>query len=151
MKKLGIGQMMTILANVGVIAGIVFLGYELQQNNDQLQSQSRANIYNMQMEIQRSFFGNIGGITDVIGKAQVGDQLTQTELMQHASFVSSAVRTMEFMFEEDPEYLRANNGWMIVLFSNVPGVLEFYDRTKSIRDLEFMQFVEQEVISQLDR
>ncbi len=33
MKKLDLGQTITILANVGVIAGIVFLGYELRQNN----------------------------------------------------------------------------------------------------------------------
>ena len=32
MKKIDLGQTLTILANVGVIAGIVFLGYELRQN-----------------------------------------------------------------------------------------------------------------------
>ena len=32
MKKLDLGQVITILANVGVIAGIVFLGIEIQQN-----------------------------------------------------------------------------------------------------------------------
>lgn len=32
MKKIDIGQAVTILANVGVIAGIVFLVFELQQN-----------------------------------------------------------------------------------------------------------------------
>ena len=58
MKKLDIGQTMSVLANVGIIAGIVFLGYELQQNNDQLRSQSRANIYSMQTEIQGTFYGN---------------------------------------------------------------------------------------------
>jgi len=32
MKKIDLGQTITILANIGVIAGIVFLGYELRQN-----------------------------------------------------------------------------------------------------------------------
>ena len=36
MKKIDLGQTITILANVGVIAGIVFLGIELQQNNELL-------------------------------------------------------------------------------------------------------------------
>ena len=40
LKKLDLGQTVTILANVGVIAGIVFLGFELQQNNKQLELQS---------------------------------------------------------------------------------------------------------------
>ena len=40
MKKLDLGQTMTLLANVGVILGIVFLAFELRQNNQQLALQS---------------------------------------------------------------------------------------------------------------
>ena len=36
MKKPDLGQTITIFANLGVIAGIVFLGIELQQNNELL-------------------------------------------------------------------------------------------------------------------
>lgn len=32
MQKMNIGQSISILANIGVIAGIIFLGYELRQN-----------------------------------------------------------------------------------------------------------------------
>lgn len=41
MKRLDLAQTFQILANVGVIAGIVFLGVELQQNNDVLTAQAR--------------------------------------------------------------------------------------------------------------
>ncbi len=34
MNKINLGQTITILANLGVIAGIVFLGLELRQNNE---------------------------------------------------------------------------------------------------------------------
>ena len=40
MKKIDIGQTITILANVGVIAGIVFLAFELRQNNSLLAAQA---------------------------------------------------------------------------------------------------------------
>ncbi len=40
MKKLELGQTITILANLGVIAGIVFLGVELRQNNELLEVQA---------------------------------------------------------------------------------------------------------------
>lgn len=33
MKQIDIGQTISILASIGVIAGIVFLGLELNQNN----------------------------------------------------------------------------------------------------------------------
>ena len=42
MRKLDLGQTITIIANVGVIAGIMFLVLELQQNNELLTNQARA-------------------------------------------------------------------------------------------------------------
>ena len=42
MKKIDLGQTLNTLANVGVIAGIVFLGLELSQNNDILESHKLA-------------------------------------------------------------------------------------------------------------
>lgn len=42
MKKLDLGQTITILANIGVITGIVFLALELRQNNEFLGAQARA-------------------------------------------------------------------------------------------------------------
>ena len=43
MKSETINQWMTLGANIGVIAGILFLGFELQQNNDLMESQARFN------------------------------------------------------------------------------------------------------------
>jgi hypothetical protein len=40
MKKIDLGQTITILANIGVIAGIVFLGVELRQTQDAMQAQA---------------------------------------------------------------------------------------------------------------
>ena len=44
MKKLDLGQTVSILANLGVIAGIVFLGIEIRQNNYLLETQSISEI-----------------------------------------------------------------------------------------------------------
>lgn len=126
-----------LAANVGVIAGIIFLGYEIQQNNDQLQSQSRASVHSMHTEIQRALYENAGGLADAMRKSIAGDPLTSSEPLQIAAFIASTLRTMEFMFQEDPEYLRANSGWVILYFSNLPGLLELYDRTRDARDSEF--------------
>ena len=48
MKKLELGQTITILANVGVIAGIVFLAIEPRQNNELLGVQIRSGILDRQ-------------------------------------------------------------------------------------------------------
>ena len=41
MKKIDLGQTIGILANIGVVAGTVFLAVELRQNNELLNSQER--------------------------------------------------------------------------------------------------------------
>ena len=43
MKNIGLGQTINTLANLGVIAGIVFLGLELEQNNTLMESEARRN------------------------------------------------------------------------------------------------------------
>jgi hypothetical protein len=42
MKQIDYGQAAQVLANVGVLAGIIFLAFELQQNNELLNMQIRA-------------------------------------------------------------------------------------------------------------
>lgn len=51
MKRLDLGQGLTILANVGVIAGILLLAYELNQNRETTQSQTRSAISEMLISI----------------------------------------------------------------------------------------------------
>jgi hypothetical protein len=41
MKKIDLGQTPSIIANVGVITGIMYLGLELQQNSELLGAQAR--------------------------------------------------------------------------------------------------------------
>jgi hypothetical protein len=42
MKRIDLGQAISVPANLGVIAGIVFLALELQQNNELLGAEARA-------------------------------------------------------------------------------------------------------------
>ncbi len=44
MKRIDLSQTIGILANVGVVAGIIFLVVELRQNNDLLAAQARYNL-----------------------------------------------------------------------------------------------------------
>lgn len=53
MKKIELGQAVSILANVGVIAGIIFLALELQQNNSLLLAQASYNFLGNRSEARR--------------------------------------------------------------------------------------------------
>jgi len=55
MKKIDLGQTITILANVGVIAGIVFLGIEVQQNSTQIERATIAVAAQAVFELNQEF------------------------------------------------------------------------------------------------
>jgi hypothetical protein len=50
MKKIDLGQVIQMLANIGVIAGIVFLAMELRQNNQLLIEQAQQGMVQNQRE-----------------------------------------------------------------------------------------------------
>ncbi len=58
MKKFDSGQTITILANVGVIGGILLLAYELRQNNLYLQEQARFNLFQNRVDANVLFAEN---------------------------------------------------------------------------------------------
>jgi hypothetical protein len=68
MKKIDLGQMVSIFANVGVIAGLIFLGYELHQNNEFLEQQERY-----------TFLQNVIGFTDYSADSEIAPLLYRPE------------------------------------------------------------------------
>ena len=65
MKKLNLSEIVQTLANVGVIESIIFLAFEVQQFETQLEAQTRYNFHQGQQEMlilyaTDPFLGNIG-------------------------------------------------------------------------------------------
>jgi hypothetical protein len=78
MKKIDLGQTIAILANIGVIAGIVFLGLELQQNNSFLRSDAEYRV----MQNRMLFTTELLDDTDLLSayrKAEAGESLSEIE------------------------------------------------------------------------
>jgi hypothetical protein len=148
MKKADLGQMISVLANIGVIAGIAFLAVELRQNNDELRIQARQNVYEMQAEIQRNFFRNDGGLADLYFKEVEGENLTRVESSRLASYRTHLIRTMAFIYGEDPERANDSIDWMITLFAG-PGMRELWEEVRADQDSEFVEFIENNVLSNI--
>jgi hypothetical protein len=62
-------QWLTLVANVGVLAGIVFLGFELKQNNELLDTQIRATTLEQRQSISQLLFEN-PDVISLLGKDQ---------------------------------------------------------------------------------
>jgi len=82
MKKIDLAQTINTLANVGVIAGIVFLGLELQQNNRLSAAQAEFNLLQYQTNFAAPALGNpelVDFIVHARQKARSGEELTEAE------------------------------------------------------------------------
>ena len=81
MKKPNPGQMIQIVANIGVIAGIVFLGFELRQNNQFLGAEARYNLLQNRQAVHLMVIQD-DNVADLLVKARSTEELTTTETEQ---------------------------------------------------------------------
>ena len=98
MKKLDLGQTVSVLANVGVIAGIVFLGYELRQNNEAIRAQSDFNQHQVRLTALRTVAENPNGLVDL--SERNGGELTEADRIRLLFFAESALVDLEWQYRE---------------------------------------------------
>ncbi len=138
-------QWLTLLANIGVVAGIVFLAFELQQNNKQLELQSYQSWVAANLEINSA-------LTDpALSEIMALGNLDSVSL-SNASFIAFAMLKMSVMqMARSTNYLyrsgsldrglwdaEMNRAAGILAF---PGVRQWWDAGgKTQRTLRFVKF-----------
>ena len=99
MKKIDVGQTISILANVGVIAGIAFLAIELQQNTQVLESQMRFSQSERETEVMEEFLRN-ELLIDAYIKFENGEQLSRREDLALSAFAQRVFRSVQWVWAE---------------------------------------------------
>ena len=97
MKKIDLGQSITILANIGVIAGIVFLAVELRQNNRVLSAQAQFNI----LQNRTSGISALSESTEVANfwtKVNRDEALSDSERLRVKAYAMKAILNWEWEF-----------------------------------------------------
>ena len=148
MKNVDIGQLFNTLANIGVIAGIIFLGYELKQNTEIASQQARATLAAAKIAEQTSIATNAGGITEIWIKAIDGEPLTPSEFLQLSVSRDISLFGYSLMYREVQNGLLSKsdiplNQWRYVL--NLEPMREIWEFVKSDLDPDFVRFVEEEI------
>ena len=95
MKKIDLGQTMTVLANIGVIIGIVFLVFELDQNNKQLRAQAQFNYMESRANTRFQIAFN-PEVAELLLKPV--DSLTELEQGRRRSLNEATVLQLEWEF-----------------------------------------------------
>ena len=160
MKKPDISQTVSILANIGVIAGIVFLAFELNQNNALLESQARYNLV-----VQRAAVSGAAReprVLNALQKQAAGEELDVGDRMALVGVASSVVENWEWQYREyragllELRQLPVAN-WRRIFHGGqgVDGesgaslpVQDVWNTRASELDPEFVQFMEANVVNE---
>ena len=153
MRKIYLGQTITILANVGVIAGIVFLAVELQQNNELLEAEARQALVDRRISLAGMVASN-DELANVVAKAQAGEEaLSPGERRQLYALNVSIFAMVESQFAEyqrgrlELEDVTVGGLTNALSDSGLSGnVLEFWETWKHTTNPDFREFVEEQAI-----
>jgi len=165
MKTIDLAQSIGILANVGVIAGIVFLAVELQQNNELLGAQAREYRQELRRDMQARYLETPGLIAATV-KARNGEGLTRTEhqlisrgLTEEEAYLlriqnNATVIDWRFIFQEYQEGLIdeqqiVSENWPGI-FATQPGLRERWSELKTAltaSDPAFVQYFEENIVN----
>ena len=102
MKKIDLGRTINTLANLGVIAGIVFLAVELNQNNQLLELEAKATL----SEYLQNGWDRIASdpeLVDLFIKDRNGEQLTEPEEFRLNAYWMGFLIRQEWQFQHFPD------------------------------------------------
>jgi len=151
MKKIDLGQWITILANAGVIAGIVFLGFELRQNTTATRVESAQGIQDQIFSIYQMLL--IDPMPDIYLRGMESfSTLSAEEQLRFSSFWDVTLQAYQNLYLQTKEGVYAperGSGWWQNLRNNfdAPGFEEYWETRNYILSAEFREFVAQDVFT----
>jgi len=101
MKSFDLGKFVKTLANVGVIAGIAFLAFELRQNNELMEAEARFNRVTVSTEAYNITSTN-RELAEIFVKVDNNESLTEVEQRRYNASQMRFLINMEWMFREMP-------------------------------------------------
>ena len=97
MKISAINEGVSLVANIGVIGSIIFLGLEMRQNTEMMQSQTRNSIVENQLSVYEKMIEN-PELFDIADKRSANLDVADAERQQLHVFILSQLRIWENEF-----------------------------------------------------
>ena len=147
MKKIDLGQMFSILANVGVIAGIVFLGIELQQNNELLFDEAQR----ARAQAFRENQGMFAEYAEIRVKDANGETLTAAEAYRMHQIWLMNLWSFQTGFQQLPRNEVEGGGNLFRRqYHTMPSLSTTWEQNRDIFDPDFVRFMEESVFLLVD-
>ena len=142
MKKLDFGQALQLLGNAGVIIGILLLAYELNQNREMMEAQTRHELSSAIADQLLSVAAN-PELNNFIFRVNAGEPLTEEEQVRYVTFAFSRLRTWEdahYQYRvglyDEAEFAAQREGWRGFIQQS-RGMREFWEQNRAAFSPEF--------------
>jgi hypothetical protein len=148
LRKIDPGQALTILANIGVIAGIVFLGFELRQNNELMQFDAEYLYFQNRIFPQVAMLEE-GGLAETLAKVDKNAALDDVQRAQIGAYYGRMYRSFEW------EHAQSQKGffeivtlkrWAQIIRENQYSREEWDWYSENVASPEFLEFLDQNVL-----
>lgn len=151
--ELEIEQMITLGANIGVIAGLIFLALEIRQNNKFLAAQARYALRQYRSDVSDSLL--LPHVIEATHKWARGESITPEEKSTGLMVATKMVEVWEWQFGEySAGMLRKDElpvgAWRLWFHDKGPypvPVREIYALRKAVLNTEFVQYFDEEVVA----
>ena len=146
MNKESINDWLSLAANLGVLVGIIFLAFELQQNNRNLEAE--IDIYRHQIRIEDYNRTALDpGLAEANSKLIHGENLTDIEKERMFNLWGVTFLNWQYYFSQGTPVGQD----AIDTFRRVPGALEIYNEFSNyyLSD-RFKTYMQESVFSQLE-
>ena len=151
--EIDLAQFVALVANIGVIAGLLFLAMEIRQNNKFLAAQARYSLRQYRADIADSLM--LPHVLDATHKWARNEEITPEEKSTGLMVALKIVELWEWQYGEHAAgMLRKEElpvgAWRLWFFDMGPfpvPVREIYNMRKSVLNTEFVEFFEQNVVA----
>jgi hypothetical protein len=147
MKKIDIGQALHILANVGVIAGILLLAYELNQNRRMAAAQTRNELQQGLVEMLMIPAGNMQ-LAELVVRANAGGELSPAEVVMVHFRSESTFRYWEnvhYQYRQgmyDESEFSKHLQTMEVVLSRNAGLVKYWCEDRDLYSVRFREAID---------
>lgn len=131
-----LNRWMTLAANIGVLAGILFLSFELRQNTMASRLQAASNFQDSFSEIE-FFIAQSPEFAALLIKGREGEELTNTGQFRLTVFYGNVLRTWQNTHLQylsgalDKEIWRGSQARLTVVLNDDRGLLDHWQTNKS--------------------
>ena len=148
MKRIEPEKIVTLIASVGVIGGMLLLAYELRQNNELMEAEARLNRVNMVIDAWR-FSAENGDLTELREREKAGEELSGTDVRRIDATIMAVFVMLEWTYRElsgESREMAEVRAVQRYNFSNAPEYRRVWNERKASFDPDFVEWMERNVV-----